>query len=350
MTAFAMKAAPALASGNVIVTKCSEFNPLSSLRLAELAIEAGFPPGVLNVVVGTIEAGETLSSHMKIRKISFTGSTAVGKQVQLAASNSNLKRVSLELGGKSPVIIFQDADIEQAIAESSQNILALNGQGCILGTRVYVHESLADRYLEGMKQILESSKASLGKSPLDQNTTAAPLAHVGQLNRVLAFLEKGKKEAQLITGGSRFGTIGCYVEPTIFFQPKVRAEISTKEIFGPVLCVETFTDEEAVIIKANDSEYGLGAYVYTRDLDRAFRLSASLEAGTVMVNNASIMDNNLPYGGFKSKWRRFFRKPRFFANSKSQVVVSGARMVWQCLGLLLRRKLLSSRSMPNPEE
>ena len=302
MTAFAMKAAPALAAGNVIVSKCSEFNPLSSLRLAELAIEAGFPPGVLNVIVGTTEAGATLSSHMKIRKISFTGSTAVGKQIQLAATKSNLKRVSLELGGKSPFIIFQDADIEKAIVDSAQNILALNGQGCILGTRVYVHESLADRYLQGMKKNLESSKATLGMSPLDQETTAAPLAHVGQLNRVLAFLEKGKEEAQLITGGSRFGTVGCYVEPTIFFQPKAGAEIATKEIFGPVVSVETFGSEEDVITRANDSEYGLGAYVYTCDLDRAFRLSASLEAGTVMINNVSIMDNNLPYGGFKSEW------------------------------------------------
>ena len=301
MTAFAMKAAPALAVGNVIVSKCSEFNPCSSLRLAELAIEAGFPLGALNVIVGTREAGETLSRHMKIRKISFTGSVAVGKQVQLDATRSNLKRVTLELGGKSPFIIFDDADLEKAIADSFQNILMLNGQGCILGTRIYVHEDVAARYIKDMKQNFESATKAMSGHPLDGTTSGAPLAHSGQLTKVLEFLEQGKSEAELVIGGSRIGDVGCYVRPTIFFRPKSGAEIMTKEIFGPVLAVDTFRTEAEVIEKANDSEYGLGAYLYTRNFDRAFRMMAQLEAGTVMLNNISIMDRNLPYGGFKSK-------------------------------------------------
>ncbi|KAJ5638386.1 hypothetical protein N7490_008265 [Penicillium lividum] len=300
MTAFAMKAAPALATGNVIVSKCSEFNPFSSLRLAELAVEAGIPAGVLNVIVGTLEAGAALSSHMKIRKISFTGSTAVGRQIQADATNSNFKRVTLELGGKSPFIIFEDADLEAAIADSFQNITALNGQGCILGTRVFVQEGAADKYLKAMKEKFEALALTLGGDPMSKATVSSPLAHAGQLKRVLSFLDKGQSEAELITGGSRHGDTGCYVKPTIFFQPKEGADISTKEIFGPVLCVATFKDESTIAAKANDTEFGLGAYLYTKDLDRVFRLTGQLEAGTVMVNNASIMDNNLPYGGFKS--------------------------------------------------
>lgn len=296
-----MKAAPALAAGNVVVSKVSEFNPLSSLLFGELAVKAGFPPGAMNVIVGTVEAGSALSHDMKIRKISFTGSLNVGRQVQIAAAKSNLKAVSLELGGKSPFLVFEDADLGKAVEDATTSLLTLNGQGCILATRIYVHESLAEKFVQGIKANLEGYASNLGKDPLDKQTVSSPLAHKGQLKRVLEFLEKGKDEAQLIMGGLRFGTRGCYVEPTIYYKPKPDAEVVRKEIFGPVVCIDTFSNEREVIAKANDTEFGLGAYVYTKDLDRALRVSSQLEAGTVAVNNISVMASNLPYGGYKSE-------------------------------------------------
>lgn len=330
-----MKATPALAAGNVIVSKVSEFNPLSSLLMGELAIKAGFPPGVLNVVVGAIETGSVLSHHMKIRKISFTGSVAVGRKVQLAATNSNLKRVSLELGGKSPLLVFQDADINKAVADATTNLLTLNGQGCILATRVYVHASIVDNFVQRMRAQLEAHAKTLGKGPLDSGTVSAPLAHHGQLARVLNFLEVGKTEAELVTGGGRFGSKGCYVEPTIFYKPKQDAEIMRKEIFGPVLCISTFEDEQSVIAAANNTEYGLGAYVYTKDLDRALRVSSQLEAGTVAVNTTATMHQNFPYGGFKSKNSRgracvLLLSERSANFGIQKVVESAGRMVQRC--------------------
>ncbi|EXJ72569.1 uncharacterized protein A1O5_03715 [Cladophialophora psammophila CBS 110553] len=300
LSTFAFKVAPALAAGNVMIAKVSEYNPLSTLIMGELATKAGFPPGVLNVIVGTAEAGIALSHHMKIQNISFTGSVAVGKQVQLAAANSNLKTVTLELGGKSPFLVFEDADLEKAIANSASNILTLNGQGCILGTRVYVHESLAEDFVAGMKAKMDKYCETLGNNPLDITTASMPLAHRAQLQRVLDFLEIGKKEASCVRGGVRFSTKGCYVEPTIFFKPPPDAEIVRKEIFGPVLCILTFSTEEEAIAAANDTEFGLGAYIFTKSIDRALRVSAQLEAGSVCINNTAVVHPSVPFGGYKS--------------------------------------------------
>jgi aldehyde dehydrogenase (NAD+) len=300
MITFAMKAAPALAVGNVIITKASEMNSLSTLFLGELAIQAGFPPGTVNILLGAVEAGTALSSHMKIRKISFTGSIAVGRKIQVAAAQSNLKRVTLELGGKSPVLVFPDADLSTAIRESA-SFLALNGQGCVLGTRIYVHESIAEQFLAGLKAAVEGYGATLGANPQDPTTMSSPLYHQRQKDSVMKFIARGKEEAELVTGGESWGEKGCFVQPTLFFKPKKGAQISTQEIFGPVAVVDTFKTEAEVLEKANDTEYGLGASIYTKDLDRALRLSTTLEAGTVTVNTSQAFHPTTPFGGFKGK-------------------------------------------------
>lgn len=299
MITFAMKAAPALAAGNVMISKASEMNPFSTLVLGELAIEAGMPPGTLNILVGAAEAGNALSSHMRIRKISFTGSVAVGKKIQIAATNSNLKRVTLELGGKSPVLVFDDADLDIAV-ENSSAFLSLNGQGCILGTRIYVQESISEKFLEALKGRVEGYGSTLGADPLAMTTMSSPMYHHRQKESVMKAIEQGKKEAQLITGGESWGKEGCFVKPTIFFKPVKGAEVVSKEIFGPVVVVDTFTTETEVLQKANDTEYGLGAYLFTKDLDRALRVSAALESGTVAVNTAQSFHPSLPFGGVKS--------------------------------------------------
>lgn len=299
MITFAMKAAPALAAGNVIISKASEMNPFSTLILGELAIEAGMPPGTLNILVGAAEAGVALSSHMKIRKISFTGSVAVGKKIQVAATNSNLKRVTLECGGKSPVIVFDDADLNSAI-ENASSFLSLNGQGCILGTRIYVQEAVTEKFIEGLKARVEGYGSTLGADPFEMTTMSGPMYHHRQKETVMASIEQGKKEAELITGGEVWGTEGCYIKPTIFFKPREGADIVKKEVFGPVVVVDTFKTEEEVLQKANDTEYGLGAYVFTNDINKALRLSAAIEAGTVTVNTAMGFHPTVPFGGFKS--------------------------------------------------
>jgi len=296
---FAMKAAPALAAGNVLISKASEFNSFSSLLLAQLAIDAGIPAGVLNVLVGAGEAGAALASHLKIRKISFTGSVATGKKVQIAGTNSNLKRVTLELGGKSPVIVFPDAELDSA-AQSGSLFLMLNGQGCVLGTRIYVHEDIAQAYLARLKAIVEHHASTLGSDPFAMTTMSSPLYHSRQKEIVLGYLEKGKKEAETVTGGNSWGDKGLYVEPTIFFKPTADAEVLKKEIFGPVVVVDTFKTEEEVLQKANDTEYGLGASVYTKDIDRAIRIAGKLESGTVTVNNSNPFHVSVPFGGYKS--------------------------------------------------
>ncbi|KAI0466410.1 aldehyde dehydrogenase domain-containing protein [Xylaria cf. heliscus] len=296
--AFAMKVAPAIAAGNAIVLKASEQNPLSSLFLAGLTKEAGFPDGLINVLIGGAEVGNALASHMKIRMISFTGSIQVGKLVQQAAARSNLKKVTLELGGKSPVIVFQDADLEKA-SKMSAAFLALNGQGCILGTRMYVHEDVAPEMTARMKGIVEYMGTSLGSDPLDPSTLTSPLFNHRQRDVVLKYIEEGKKEATLLTGGSAVGEKGCYVQPTIFVNPSKSAKVLHEEIFGPVLTIVTFKEEQEVLDLANDTEYGLAAYVHTKDLGRALRFTKNLEAGMVAVNSSMVYDRTRPFGGWK---------------------------------------------------
>ncbi|KAL4861474.1 hypothetical protein BDV12DRAFT_191059 [Aspergillus spectabilis] len=287
MICFAMKAGPALATGSVIITKASEYNPLSTLYLGELATAAGIPAGVVNILVGEAECGEALSRHMKIREISFTGSITVGKKIQIAATQSNLKRVTLELGGKPPVLVFADRDLELAVQESS-SFTKLNGQGCILGTRIYVHDSISDAHA-----------ATLQSDPLLPGTFSSPIFHHRRRDIVMDLLASGKEEATLLTGGSTVGSRGCYVRPTIYFRPTSSARVLREEIFGPVCVVDTFATEKEALQKANDTSFGLGAVVFTRDLGATVQVSSRLEAGTVTVNNTNYTDPGYPFGGWK---------------------------------------------------
>jgi aldehyde dehydrogenase (NAD+) len=295
-----MKAAPALAAGNVIISKASETNPFSSLFLGELAIEAGIPAGVLNVLVGAVECGSALANHMKVRKISFTGSVAVGRKIQVAAAQSNLKSVTLELGGKTPVIVFPDADIDLAVTDSS-GFMRLNCQGCVLGTRIFVHEAVVDEYVTKLKAKLEYHRSTLGSDPFDKKTISSPLYHHRQRDTVVSFLEQGVKEAEVLIGGKAFGDKGCYIEPTLFYKPNSNAHVVRNEIFGPVAVIDTYTDEEDVVRRANDTDYGLGATLYTKDLSTAMRVSNQLEAGTVTVNNSMYVHQAVAFGGWKSE-------------------------------------------------
>lgn len=295
---FVMKAAPALACGNSIIIKASEYNPFSSLFLASLSKEAGIPDGVINCLVGGGEVGEALASHMKIRKISFTGSITTGKRVQIAAAKSNLKSVTTELGGKSPQIIFPDADLERAVPAASM-FLAMNGQGCALPTRLYVHEDIFDAVVAKLVPMVEAAGQGLGGDPTTTTTQGSPLYNHSQRETVRAHLESGKKEATLLTGGNVLGETGCFVEPTIFIHPKPNARVLREEIFGPVLVIQKFSSEEEVLKLANDTEYGLAAYAWTADTKRALRLARKLEAGNISINGAGGLSIKAPVGGWK---------------------------------------------------
>ncbi|KAI1812447.1 aldehyde dehydrogenase [Poronia punctata] len=294
----AMKLAPALACGNVMIIKTSEVNPLSTLYMASLANEAGIPAGVINCLTGGAEAGEALAAHMRVRKISFTGSVEVGRRVQMASARSNLKSVTLELGGKSPVTVFADADIEKAVA-GIMTFLVMNGQGCVLGTRVYVHELIADDVITRVKAVAEAHVSTLCGSPFSESTVSSPLYNHRQRETVLSYIKSGKAEATLLCGGSSVGTKGCYVQPTVFVDPSPDARILRDEIFGPVLVISRFRTEEEALRLANDSEFGLAASLYTRDITRAMRFSRLLEAGSVQVNGVGLPSPKVPLTGWK---------------------------------------------------
>jgi len=277
------KAAPALATGNVLIVKPSEKTPLGSLALAPLFEQAGFPKGCIQVITGAGETGALLSSHMRIRKVSFTGSIPTGKKIQAAAAQSNLKRVTLELGGKSPAVIFDDCNLDNAITWTINAILARSGQVCVAATRVYVQKSISEKFIEKYVEKMKAAASDLG-DPQDPSVKMGPLVDAGQLERVKAMVMRGKEEAEFVVGGVQHGETGCYMEPTVFLNPKADAEIYKKEIFGPVSVVKTFETEEEVLKLANDTEYGLMSGVFTRDISRALRMSAKLDSGVVGVN------------------------------------------------------------------
>lgn len=298
---FVMKVAPALACGNTIVIKTSEQNPFSTLFMASLPTQAGIPPGVINCLTGGVEAGHALASHMRIRKISFTGSVAVGKLVQQAAAASNLKSATLELGGKSPVVVFPDADIDAAVCGIT-SFLALNGQGCALGTRVYVHRAIEDEVVAKVREVVNAHGKTLGGDPLVSGTRSSPLYNHRQRGTVLRYIKNGKEEATLLTGGSVVRDKGCYIEPTIFVNPRSNARILKEEIFGPVLTIVAFETEEEVLNMANDSEFGLAASIWTKDIAWALRFSYLLEAGSVNINAAGGVNPKVPTGGWKREY------------------------------------------------
>ncbi|KAJ0413958.1 Aldehyde/histidinol dehydrogenase [Aspergillus carlsbadensis] len=293
-----MKAAPCLATGNTLILKPSEQSPLGSLAIAPLFEAAGFPKGVFQVLTGAGDTGALLASHMRIRKISFTGSVATGRKIQVAAAQSNLKRVTLELGGKSPAVVFEDANLENALTWTINGILARSGQVCVAASRVYVQRSIAEKFIEEYKVRMEAAVSKLG-DPLDTATTLGPLVNKAAFERVTRMIERGRNEAELVVGGARHTEQGYFVEPTVFLNPKDDAEIYKNEVFGPVAVVKTFETEEEVLRLANDTEFGLMAGVFTRDINRALRVSGRVESGVVGINCVSVMNVQVPFGGKK---------------------------------------------------
>ncbi|KAF9888270.1 hypothetical protein FE257_008840 [Aspergillus nanangensis] len=291
-----MKVMPAIATGNTYIFKSSEKSPLGSLAFGELIKKAGFPPGVINIISGPGSTGELLASHMGIKKISYTGSVMAGRKVQVAATNSNLKRVTLELGGKSPSIIFSDADLENALENSSQNFLLNSGQICVAATRILVHEDIAEKFATGLKARFDMFNNTKG-DPLAKDTFLGPLADRAQTERVHAFFQQGKKDGvNFLTGG---GINGNFVEPTIMNNPPLNSSVWKEEIFGPALGIRTFTTEDEAVRLANDTNYGLSACVYTSDIARALRVSGRLEAGSVAINSNYFPGTTVPFGGWK---------------------------------------------------
>ncbi|KAF2231517.1 aldehyde dehydrogenase [Viridothelium virens] len=299
---FGMKVAPALAAGCTVVLKSSEKAPLSNLWLAMLIKEAGFPPGVVNVVSGHGRpGGEALASHMDVRCMTFTGSTATGRRVQELGAKSNLKRVVLELGGKSPSLIFPDADLAKAAVETQFSMSLISGQVCIANSRIYVHESVAEEFQAAFAKAFQEKKRG---DPLDPTTDQGPQADNIQYNRVKDYLEAGKAgKGKLEFGGNVVkmeGGNGFFIEPTVFTNTPEDAKTMKEEIFGPVVHINTFKTEQEAIEKANDTEYGLYASVYTEDLSRAMRVSKALEAGSIGVNCTSpARGSDMPFGGWK---------------------------------------------------
>jgi phenylacetaldehyde dehydrogenase len=300
----AWKLGPALASGNCVVLKPAEQTPLSTLRLGELILEAGTPEGVVNVVTGFGEtAGAALAAHPDVDKIAFTGSTEVGKIIVRAAAG-NLKKVSLELGGKSPNIVFKDVgDLDAAIAGAANAIFFNHGQCCCAGSRLMVERDIFDDVVAGVAEHAQKIKLGPGLSP---DTEMGPLVSEEQLSRVTRYMHQGKQEgACYVTGGTRAGDRGYFVDPTVIKNVKPQMSIVREEIFGPVVVAEPFTKPEELIPRANQTEYGLAAGVWTADISKAYRVAAQLKAGTVWINCYNVFDAALPFGGYKqSGWGR----------------------------------------------
>jgi phenylacetaldehyde dehydrogenase len=299
----AWKLGPALATGNTVVLKPAEQTPLTALRLGELIHEAGFPDGVVNIVPGYGEtAGAALAAHPDVDKVAFTGSTEVGKLI-LQAAAGNLKKVSLELGGKSPNVVFADADMDSAINGAASAIFFNHGQCCCAGSRLYVEKKVFDKVVDGVAEQAKNINVGSGFEP---SSDMGPLVSKEQLDRVCNYLESGFAEgAKAVVGGSRHGDKGYFVKPTVLVNTSEKMKVVQEEIFGPVVTAMPFSDPSEVVPKANNSVYGLAAGVWTKDIQKAHRLAAELRAGTVWVNCYNIFDAALPFGGYKqSGWGR----------------------------------------------
>ena len=294
----AWKWGPALAAGCTTVLKPAEQTPLSALRVGELAMEAGIPAGVVNIVPGFGEtAGAAIAEHMDIDKVAFTGSTEVGKLIMQAAGRSNLKRVTLELGGKSPNIVFADSDLDQAIEGSHFALFFNQGQCCCAGSRLFVEQKVHDEFVQKMLKKVKKTKVG---DPFDPETTQGPQVSEEQFNRVMGYIDAGKQSgAKMLAGGGRVGKLGYFIEPTVFSDVKDNMKIAQEEIFGPVMSIIPFKDIDEVIERGNRTMYGLAAAVWTRDITKAHRLAAELKAGTVWINCFDVFDAAAPFGGFK---------------------------------------------------
>jgi aldehyde dehydrogenase (NAD+) len=294
----AWKLGPALATGCTVILKPAEQTPLSALRVGELAMDAGFPDGVINIIPGYGEtAGAAIAEHMDIDKVAFTGSTEVGKLIMQAAARSNLKRVTLELGGKSPNIVFADSDLDAA-AEGSHFALFFNqGQCCCAGSRLFVEQKVHDQFVE---KILKKVKKTKVGDPFHPDTTQGPQVSEEQFNRVMGYIDAGKQSgAKMLTGGKRVGESGYFIQPTVFAGVQDDHKIAQEEIFGPVMSIIPFKDMDEVIERGNRTMYGLAAAVWTKDITKAHRIAAELKAGTVWINCFDVFDAAAPFGGFK---------------------------------------------------
>jgi phenylacetaldehyde dehydrogenase len=298
----AWKLGPALTTGNTVVLKPAEQTPLTAIRLAGLIAEAGVPEGVVNVVTGFGEtAGASLAAHPMVDKVAFTGSTEVGRLIVHAAAG-NLKKVSLELGGKSPNIVFEDASPE-AVAGAANAIFFNHGQCCVAGSRLFVQQSRFDEVVQGVADIAKSIKLGPG---MNADTQMGPLVSEEQFQRVTGYLESGRADgATALTGGGRFGDEGYFVEPTVLTNVTRDMKVVREEIFGPVVVAAPFQSLDDIAAQANDSEYGLGAGIWTQDISKAHALAKKLRAGTVWINCYNVFDASLPFGGYKqSGWGR----------------------------------------------
>jgi len=292
------KLAPSIAAGNTLVIKTPELCPLYGQKLAELIREAGFPPGVINIVCGLGSvAGQRLAEHPTVRKISFTGSPAVGRQILAASAKTNLKKVTLELGGKGPSVVFDDADIENALFWTMIGITANNGQICVAGSRIYVQSTIYDRFVQ---EFSRRSREAVHGDPLLGTTTKGPVISAGQRDRIMSYVDKGKEGgARLLHGGEKLPGKGHFVANTAFADVAQDSAIMQEEVFGPFASIASFETEEEVIAKSNGTSYGLSAAVFTSNLDRAFRVTEAIEAGQVTVNIWGTVNANTPFGGVK---------------------------------------------------
>src|SRR5262245_58563204 len=298
----AWKLGPVLACGCTVVLKPAEQTPLSALRLGELLQEAGLPDGVVNIVTGFGDAGAALAAHDDVDKVAFTGSTEVGKLVVQAATG-NLKKVSLELGGKSPNVVYADADLETAIAGAANGIFFNHGQCCNAGSRLFVQKSVFDDVVGGVSEIAKGIKVAPGMEP---ESEMGPLISDEQFEKVLGYLDSGKQQgAEAVVGGGRHGDRGYFVSPTVLTNTSNDMKVVREEIFGPVVCAIPFESPEDIVPVANDTTYGLAAGVFTRDISKAHRTAKRLRAGTVWINTYHVFDAAMPFGGYKeSGWGR----------------------------------------------
>jgi len=292
----AWKLGPALATGCSVVLKPAEQTPLTALRIGELAIEAGFPAGAINILPGDGETGKLVAQHPDIDKVAFTGSTEVGLEIMKNAAR-DLKRVTLELGGKSPVIVCADADLDKAVATAHVGLFLNQGQCCCAGSRILVHESIYDKFVEKSVAMAKGRKVGPGWDPSSQQ---GPQVSKEQQDRVLNYIKSGKEQgAKLMIGGNAWGKKGFFVEPTVFADVKDHMKIAQEEIFGPVMSIMKYKDVEEAIKRANNTEYGLGAAIFTKSFGQAQKIARRIRSGTVWINCYDVFDASLPFGGFK---------------------------------------------------